>query len=230
MATGVISAGSYDLNKWLYGGYENDIITTLYGGPGSGKTNFCVIVAVSQAKKGNNVLFIDTEGGFSLQRVKQLAGDDYENVLKHIFVLKPTSFSEQQHVFQQLGTYLKKEISLIVVDSMTMLYRLEFAAAREKGTEFVQKANAGLASQMRVLAEIARTRNIPVIITNQVYRWDQETKMIAGDVLRYWSKCLIELTHTEGRRTAYLRKHRSLPEKKLDFQITNEGIRKKGWL
>ena len=44
-----ISAGAYDLNKFLVGGYETDIITTLYGGGGSGKSNFCIMVAVSQA-------------------------------------------------------------------------------------------------------------------------------------------------------------------------------------
>ena len=55
-----ISAGSYDLNKWLHGGYGLDVITTLYGGPGTGKTNFVILTAVSQAKKGSKVLFIDT--------------------------------------------------------------------------------------------------------------------------------------------------------------------------
>ena len=77
-----ISAGSYDLNKWLYGGYEKDIITTIYGPAGSGKSNFCLLVACSQAKKGNKVIFIDTEGGFSIDRVKQLTGQDYEKVLE----------------------------------------------------------------------------------------------------------------------------------------------------
>lgn len=28
-----ISTGSYDLNKLLYGGYENEIINTIYGHP-----------------------------------------------------------------------------------------------------------------------------------------------------------------------------------------------------
>ena len=83
---------------------------------------------------------------------------------------------------------------------------------------------------MRLLAEISRKQEIPVIITNQVYRWDEETKMVGGDILKYWSKCLIELVNDKGRRTAYLRKHRSLPEKNLAFQIVDFGIRKRGWI
>lgn len=225
-----ISAGSYDLNKWLYGGYESDIITTLYGGAGSGKTNFCLLAAVSQAKKDTRVLFIDTEGGFSVERVKQLAGDESEKVLQNIIVLKPTSFSEQKEAFKELLKYVTKDhLGLVVVDGMTMLYRLDFGAARAQKGE-LQSINSELARQMRTLAEIARKQGIPVIVTNQVYQWEHEDRMVAGDILKYWSKCLIELVNDSGTRVAFLRKHRSLPEKKFEFQIVNEGIKKRGWL
>ncbi len=226
-----VSSGSHDLNKWLYGGYESDIITTLYGGAGSGKTNWCLAAAVSQAKKGNKVLFIDTEGGFSSERVKQLAGEEHENVLKNIMVLKPTSFDEQREAFKELLKHvIKDHLGLVVVDGMTMLYRLDFGAAREQNNGEMQKINSELARQMRTLAEIARKQGIPVIITNQIYQWEHEDRMVAGDILKYWSKCLIELVNENGTRTAFLRKHRSLPEKKLEFQIVNEGIKKRGWL
>ena len=53
MAKNRISTGSFHFTKWLYGGYEKGIITMIAGPPGSGKTNFCVLAACSQAKKGN---------------------------------------------------------------------------------------------------------------------------------------------------------------------------------
>ncbi len=229
-----ISAGNYDLNKWLFGGYETDIISVVYGASGTGKTNFCLLAAVSQAKKGNKVIFIDSEGGFSTERIKQLTLESYETVLKNIFLLKPTNFSEQKKAFEKLLEYLKNEVSLIVVDGMTILYRLDFATAREKDNgqdnKEIQKINSELARQMQMLAEIARKREIPVIVTNQVYNWEDSQKMVGGDILKYWGKCLIELVNNDGRRTAYLRKHRSLPEKTLHFQITNEGLKKRGWI
>lgn len=226
-----ISAGSYDLNKWLFGGYENDVVSVIYGGPGSGKTNFCLVVAVSQAKKGNKVIFIDTEGGFSVERVKQLCEEGHEKeVLKNILILRPTNFDEQKKAFASLEKHLKEEVSLIIVDSMTILYRLDFATAREKSEGEIQKINSELVRQIKILAEIARKKEIPVIVTNQIYKWEESTKMVGGDILRYWGKCLIELENDNGRRTAYLRKHRSLPEKSLTFQIFNGGIKKKGWI
>jgi DNA repair protein RadB len=227
---GKTSAGSYDLNKWLYGGYDSDIISVIYGGPGTGKTNFCLLAAVSQAKKGNKVIFMDSEGGFSVERVKQLATEGIEQVLGNILLLKPTNFTEQKKAFEKLLENLNDEVSLIVVDGMTILYRLDFAAAREKDSEEMRKINYELARQLRVLAEIARKRNIPILVTNQVYRWEETQKMVGGDILKYWGKCLIELVNEKGRRIAYLRKHRSLPEKEMEFEIKNEGIRKRGWI
>ena len=243
-----ISAGSFDLNKWLFGGYERGIITTLYGPAGSGKTNFCVLAAVSQAKKGNKVIYIDTEGGFSIERVKQLLGrekDNFEDVLKNIILLKPVNFEEQKKAFNELLKHLKQStnIHLIIVDGMTMLYRLEIADARkeEDGEDKVRKVNQELAQQLRTLAEIARKREIPIIATNQVYseflsREDFESGkergvyMVGGNLLEYWSKCLIELKNERGKRKAIMRKHRSMPEKELNFIIVDTGIRKRGWI
>ena len=84
-----VSAGSYDLNRWLFGGYESDVVTVIYGGSGTGKTNLCLLAAVSQAAKGKKVIFVDTEGGFSVERVKQLAGGETDAILEHI-ILTPS--------------------------------------------------------------------------------------------------------------------------------------------
>ena len=113
---------------------------------------------------------------------------------------------------------------------MTILYRLDFADAREKNDEEMHKINSELARQIKTLAEIARKRDIPVLITNQVYRWEDADKMVGGDILKYWGKCHIELVNDKGRRVVYLRKHRSLPEKSMTFQIYDEGVRKRGWI
>jgi len=234
-----VSAGSYDLNKFLHGGYESDIVSVVYGGPGTGKTNFCLLAAVSQAKKGKKVVYIDTEGGFSVDRVKQIVnGENVNKVLENIMLLKPTSFKEQKQAFDQLLKNLHDgDVGLIIVDSMTILYRLDFADAREKNEDEegkfsggMQKISSELAGQMQLLAEIARKRGICVLVTNQVYKWDEDIKMVGGDIMQYWAKCIIELVNDKGRREVRLKKHRSLGEKSFVFQIYDKGVRKRGWL
>ena len=240
-----ISAGSYDLNKWLYGGYENDIITMIVGPPGSGKTNMGILAACSQAKKGNKVIFVDTEGGFSVERVKQIVGENYKEILENIFLLEPTNFSEQNKSFSQLLLKLKKEhIKLIVIDGMATLYRLELGEAARSGDnsdKSIKELNWKVAQQMRILSEVSRKQKIPVIITNQVYSdflsedeirkgVKKEVNIVGGDLLKYWSKCIIELKIENKKRKAILLKHRSLPRKELDFEIREKGIFKRGWI
>ena len=50
--------------------------------------------------------------------------------------------------------------------------------------------------------------------------------MVGGDLLRYSSKCLIELKKASGSvRVAQLKKHRSIAEgKEIGFRIIQEGI------
>src|SRR3989338_6040825 len=153
-----ISAGSFDLNTWLHGGYERGVITMIAGPPASGKTNFVLLAACSQAKKGNKVIFIDTEGGFSVERVKQIVGpENFEKILKNIFLLNPTSFEEQKKVFVRLLAMVSKEnIGLVVVDGMAMLYRLELGDALKLKDDYkVKEVNREVAKQMRILAEIS---------------------------------------------------------------------------
>jgi DNA repair protein RadB len=238
-----ISTGSFDLNDWLNGGYEKGIVTMVVGPPGSGKTNLTILSACSQARE-KKVIFIDTEGGFSSERVKQVVGEkNHEKILENILLLNPTNFSEQKDCFSKLLKYFKgKEIGLIIVDSMAMLYRLELgdAVSLEKEDK-IKEVNRDVSKQMRILVEIGRKQNIPILITNQVYAgfmseedWkkgaEKEMNIVGGDLFKYWSKCIIELKQKGRGRKAILLKHRSLPSKDLNFEIRNEGIFKRSGL
>ena len=238
-----ISAGSYDLNKWLYGGYEKGVITMLAGPPGSGKTNFCILAACSQAKKGNKVLFVDTEGGFSVDRVKQIVGENYKELLDNILLTELTSFDEQKKFFIGFENKIKKNsVSLIVIDGMAMLYRLELGdAIKLKDQDQIRDVNREVAIQMRILAEISRKQNIPIMITNQVYSvflsdeeqqkgLKKEINLVGGDLFKYWSKCIIELKNEYGKKKAILLKHRSMPRKELSFEIKDLGVFRKRWI
>ncbi len=243
MSKNRISTGSYDFNTWLFGGYEKDVITMIAGPPGSGKTNFAILAACSQSKKGNKVIFVDTEGGFSIDRVKQIVGEGHEEILKNILLLEPTNFEEQKKVFVTLLDKIKKgHVSLIIIDGMAMLYRLELGdAIKSKKDERIKLVNREVAKQMRALAEIARKQKIPVIITNQVYAdfvseedWKKgikgEVNIVGGDLFQYWSKCIIELKQDNRKRKAVLLKHRSLPQKEMSFEIKEKGVFKRGWI
>jgi DNA repair protein RadB len=108
-----------------------------------------------------------------------------------------------------------------VCDTISALYRVE------RGDDN-RNLNAELGKQLAWLLEMARTNNIPVIITNQVYADFEDrakVRMVGGDIITYNSKCLIELSVIgRSKRKAVLRKHRSIPEIEMEFEIKQEGI------
>ena len=219
-----ISTGCEFLDSMLNGGYETDAITTIYGPAGSGKTNLAMLAAVACADSNKKVIYVDTEGGFSIERLKQLCSE-HKKILEKIVFLTPTSFEEQKKSIEKLKTLIDQKIGLIIVDTISMLYRFERKIGDDSG-EF----NRDLSVQVAQLTEITRKKNIPVLLTNQVYSSFQTTgvSMIGGDILKYGSKCLIELIpFSGGRRKAVLRKHRSLPvDTEVMFAIIEKGVEK----
>ena len=217
-----ISSGSDVIDKLLEGGYEKDILTTIYGPAASGKTTAAMLCSIAVAKAGKKIIFVDTEGGFSAERFKQLSKNDKE-IMNSVLILKPLNFKEQMKTLHNLSKKINERIGLVVIDTISMLYRVEVSA-----TKNFKQVNNELGLQISWLTEIARKHNIPVLITNQVYSDFEEkgmVKMVGGDILRYSSKCLIELINFRTRRKAMVIKHRSLPEKKeIIFEIVEKGF------
>ena len=212
-----LSSGTKVIDDFLNGGIERGVITNFYGPPGSGKTNLGLLFTISSLKNGD-VAYIDTENGFSTERFFQIGGKKED--LKKILYENPTNFKEQIKTIQKLRNL---NVKLIVVDSIVSLYRLEIN--KENFTEI----NRDLAKQLAALSLIAKDKKIPVVITNQVYSVNSDEIELSGrDIVKYWSKCLVELKKIDdNRRLAILRKHRSLPEgRKVEFEITNSGIEK----
>lgn len=219
-----IPSGSKILDRMLNGGYEKDIITTIYGPAGSGKTILCMLCTINMVRNKKKVIYVDTENNFSVERLKQIAKYDYNKILGNMIFLKPVSFEEQKKAFDKLRGIVDSKIGLIVVDTIAMLYRLELGKSEE-----VYEVNRELGKQISYLNEIARKKEIPILITNQVYADFEEkdkVKMVGGDLLKYSSKCLLELQITPaGNRRCILRKHRSIEqEKKIIFKIVEGGI------
>lgn len=215
------------LDVLLGGGFEKGVITQIFGPPSSGKSNITLTLAVNVAKTGKKAIYIDTEGGISIDRIKQIAGPDFQRAANNIIVFEPTNFLEQNDNLKAIEVWLRKNnesVDLIVLDSAVALYRVDDMKS--------SKLNKELGKQMGILSKIARVYDIAVVLTNQIYNaFDDEgnndVRAVGGTILQYWSKVIIQLERGDevDKRVATLKRHRSIPEgRQAIFAIGSRGI------
>ncbi|MBN3037665.1 MAG: DNA repair and recombination protein RadB [Candidatus Diapherotrites archaeon] len=204
----------------LGGGIPCRSITQVYGPAGVGKTNIALQATVNTVRMGKKVAFIDPEGSFCQERVRQMAGKDEKKVLANTLLFEPSSFSEQASIISAIHSGWDEDIALVVVDSIVYYYRLEFD--RENRHESSRELGVQLAS----LLDIARKNNAAVLVTNQVYNNPETSGIepVGGDTLKYGSKVIVALSN-QGERIARLVRHHCRQEGTLArFRITDAGL------
>ena len=207
------------LKEILQGKVEKCIITQIYGPPGVGKTNICLINSINAVNFGK-VIYVDTEGGLSIERIKQIAPDNYQKVLENMIIYDVFDFYEQDKIIQKELPLIANNASLIVVDNIASLYRLELSDEANKNIML----NKMLGNQVKTLLKLAKTKNLAVIITNQVRETVNGFEASGGRLLEYWSKCIVRLERLNGDRLAILEKHLHAGEERIKFRIVERGI------
>ena len=198
-------------------------MTLLYGEAGTGKTTLCLILARDMAKAGKKVIYLDTEG-VSIERLRQIAGPDFETAAKNILFSNIGSFDEQERMVDKAIKLAQSnvDVGMIIIDSISMHYR---QTSREED----RADRRSLAGQTTKLTNVAREKSLPVVVTSQVYT-DIETgtfEALGGHALHHNAKLIVRVdkARSVGMRRAVLMKARHMPEGlEADFKLTSNGI------
>ncbi len=233
---GKISTGSKDLDELIGGGIETDAITEVYGRFASGKTQLGFQLAVNvqlPRKEGGldgSALIIDTEGTFRPERISGIAkkaGMDSEKVLENISVFRALSSDQQMLAIERADKLIQeKNIRLIIVDSLTSLFRAEFLG-RGALNERQQKLN----SHIHRLAILANKYNIAIFVTNQVMdnpglMFGDPTTPIGGNILAHAATTMLYIRKSkEDKRIVRLVDSPNMPEGECVIKITQDGIK-----
>jgi len=233
---GRITTGSKELDELIGGGVETNGITEAYGKFASGKTQLgfqlCVNVQLPKERGGleGGVLFIDTEGTFRPERITEIAQAaklDPKTVLDNIIVVRATTTEQQILTIERADKLIsEKNIKLIVVDSITSLFRSEFLGRGALG-ERQQKLNL----HIHKLQSLSDKYNLAVYITNQVMDnpgilFGDPTTPIGGNVIAHAATTRLYLRKSkEEKRIVRLVDSPSQPEGECIIKVTSEGIK-----
>ena len=233
-----ITTSSINLNNLLGGkGIETKAITEAFGAYGSGKTQLGLQLAVNvqlpleQGGANGKAVFIDTEGTFRPERIKQIEegiGANPEKVLKNIFVARAFNADHQILLIDKIGEMVKngEPIKLVIVDSLTAHFRAEFSG-RGQLADRQQKLNRYLHNLMKM----AEQYNLAVYVTNQVMAntammFGDPTTAVGGNIVGHASTYRIYLRRgKKDSRVAKLIDSPNLPDNETVFFLTTAGIK-----
>lgn len=210
---------------------KKGILIHIYGQAGSGKTTLGLQIAASYCKIEKKVVYIDTEGKVTGAQIKSIVEIiPLEKIDKYLKLHLISDFKEQQTFISNLEFYLKnQDIGLIVVDTITNLYRLEQTYHRDSTLNYEK-----LAFQVAHLRSLANTLQIPVIIINQATMpkieeieenegYSHESiNPVAKNIMSYWSdREIILVSYGWGKFEA--RKPSEI-KGRVKFSISEKGI------
>ena len=152
------------LDALLQGGFKRGEMTLLYGEAATGKTTTVIQTATAAARTSSKVLYIDSDHSFTQQRFQQIAKTDAHDVSELIMLFLPETFADQRQLIETLENYVTPSLGLVIIDSMSSLYRAAFST-----TDNLFTLNRDLGRQLAYLSELSASAGIASIITSQVH-------------------------------------------------------------
>lgn len=233
-----ITTGSKNIDQLLGGrGIETRALTEAYGAFGSGKTQLGLTLAVNvqlpkeQGGANGKAVFIDTEGTFRPERIRQIAegmGANPEKVLKNLLVARAFNSDHQILLLDKISEMIKdgEPIKLVVIDSLTAHFRAEFTGRGELADR-QHKLNRYLHQLMR----LAEQHNLAIYVTNQVMAnpammFGDPTTAVGGNIVAHASTYRMYFRRGKGgSRVAKLIDSPNLPDNECQFFLTGKGIK-----
>lgn len=227
------TTGIKGLDRILEGGIETGVITHFFGSFGTGKSIFAQQLSITvqmDLNKGGlagNVIFIDSEGSFSPERLIKISRRFGlgEGSLKRIFYKRVFSFDEQEKFISISEDYIRKfNIKLLIIDCIATHIRSEY------NQDLLALRQISLAKHLDKILELCSKFDIASVITNQVLSGpigEEESfkeKPVGGNIIAKYCKYSIKLSRFKNKRFAQLVDSMEDYSNFVEFEIREDGI------
>ncbi|MHA1233582.1 MAG: hypothetical protein ACTSQL_00675 [Promethearchaeota archaeon] len=180
-------------------------ITSLWGDFGVGKTTLSLQTANYYALNKKKVLYIYTKPNPPSKKISAVFENNLKDVLENILFIHTTNFDDIFNFVFNLEFVVLKDLkttngtfNLIIIDSMTDLYRLELnREKKEKNIILNYRLNQLLAT----LVNLKQKYEVGILIVNEISRRTQEGQTYevesGGNVMQYWVRNSIKIERTD---------------------------------
>lgn len=231
-----LTTGTKGLDEILGGcGFETQKVYEVYGPEGTGKSTLVhqiictAFLPPDQGGLGAGTIFIDTEGTFSIKRIREFAvrfGIDPDEISKNIIRANPPTSDTMLFIAEQQLEKMANQFGarLFCLDSIATHFRTEYGSERQALPERQQKANRIIHALKRVVV----ATNGVAILTNQVTAnvtgmglpWTHSM----GNVVGHESQVRIRVRKVTDGREFKIEKALDLPPKSCILTMTDLGL------
>lgn len=209
-----------NLNKIFKSFSLNKGIISIWGDFGVGKTTFALQTAINTIKNANKIIYIYSKPNFPAEKIKNLVRGSRES-LNNIIFIQTENFEDVYNIVFNLEFLIlnslnitKEKYKLIVIDSLTGLYRLALNKAKKEQN---YNLNYTLNQILANLLNINISYDIEILIVNEKVNMLINNQIIeiqsGGKVMDYWVPTNIKIE-----RTKILKERRFLLTKRPEIQ------------
>ncbi|MGY5879541.1 MAG: ATPase domain-containing protein [Candidatus Thorarchaeota archaeon] len=212
----ILPSGISLLDRIMNGGLNTGIFTHVYGEAAAGKTTFGLQFVRAMCRQGIGTIYINSEATSPVDRLEQMTGKSFSDLENIVKIFLPNGFSEQGVLIDDLELYIRDDMRLVVIDTLTKHYRL---ALEDKKTNYANHRE--LNRQAGILKGLAKQRDVAVLVLSQVtskMKGSDDFEPVAGNILDYWSDYVIKMNVGKS------------PGERLLRRIVPEGDRSEGRL
>ncbi len=219
----ILPSGVSLLDRLIGGGVSTGLFTHVYGEAASGKSTIALQFVSAACRIGVGTVYVNTEPASPVERLEQISGKKYAELKDRIQVLIPNDFGEQAAIFDDLELFAKEGTKLVVVDTLTRLYR---AVLDDRDANYANHRE--LNRQAGILKGLAGQKDMAVLVLNQVrsrVNGIVDIEPVAKNILDYWADYVlrVSLGRTTGERILIRARPEGDPSKCVLY-MTERGL------
>ncbi|MFW9897083.1 MAG: AAA family ATPase [Candidatus Thorarchaeota archaeon] len=208
-------------------------IISIWGDFGVGKTTFSLQTAINSSTDKKNIIYIYSKPDLPLRKINRITSGTKDK-LSNIVFIQIFSFDDLYNIIYNLEFLIlknielkKKSYALIVIDSLTDLYRL---ALNKEKKEKNYNLNYNLNQILATLFFINNCYDIEILIVNEKVNKLVNNQIVetqsGGNVMEYWVSMNIKIERTQilKRRKFIINKYPEIQNIKYTYKLTQKGF------